>query len=191
MLIRRAVLERIRAGDVTLAFRRWRRATVKSGGSLNTAVGVLAIEGVAKTSVRAITELDARRAGYADKASLVADLSSRGGDIYKITLAYAGADPRIALSESDELTADELDELRTRLGRLDKASAHGSWTLRVLRAIAKYPKLPAGELAAKVGYEKEWLKTNVRKLKNLGLTISHNPGYSISPRGLALLDARG
>lgn len=29
------------------------------------------------------------------------------------------------------------------------------------------------------GFEKEWLKLNIRKLKNLGLTISHNGGYEL------------
>ena len=33
------------------------------------------------------------------------------------------------------------------------------------------------------GFEKEWLKLNIRKLKNLGLTISHNVGYRLSPLG--------
>jgi hypothetical protein len=188
MLIRQAVLERIRDGKVTLAFRRWRRPSVKTGGSLKTAVGVLSINRVEKTTERAITELHARQAGYTDKAALVADLCTRGGDVYKISLAYAGADPRIELRDNDQLSADDLAELRERLARFDKAAANGKWTERVLRAIAKHPKLPAIELAKKTGYEKDWLKINVRKLKNLGLTISHNPGYSISPRGMALLD---
>lgn len=30
-------------------------------------------------------------------------------------------------------------------------------------------------------------KTDVRKLKGLGLAISHSPGYELSPRGCALL----
>jgi hypothetical protein len=41
--------------------------------------------------------------------------------------------------------------------------------------------------AKKTGFEKAWLKINIRKLKNLGLTISHNPGYTLSPRGKAYL----
>lgn len=189
MLVRRTILERIRQGDVTLAFRRWRRPTVKSGGTLKTAIGVLDITRVEKTTERAITNVQARRAGYENKAALMTDLFSRKGDIYKISLAYAGADPRIKLRESDQLTGDELTKLRERLARLDARSSVGAWTTRVLRSIEKHPKLPAVELAKKAGYEKEWLKTNVRKLKNLGLTISRNPGYSISPRGLAVLDA--
>ncbi|MEM7550324.1 MAG: hypothetical protein AAF363_11640 [Bacteroidota bacterium] len=38
--------------------------------------------------------------------------------------------------------------------------------------------------------EKEWLKLNIRKLKNLGLTISHNPRYEISPLGIAYIELR-
>ena len=30
-------------------------------------------------------------------------------------------------------------------------------------------------------------KANVRKLKNLGLTVSHHPGYTLSPRGETML----
>jgi hypothetical protein len=46
MLIRRAVLDRIAAGEITLAFRRWRRPTVRPGGQLHTAAGLLAIDSV-------------------------------------------------------------------------------------------------------------------------------------------------
>ena len=40
MLIKRATLDAIVAGKVTLAFRRWKRPTVRAGGRLRTAVGV-------------------------------------------------------------------------------------------------------------------------------------------------------
>ncbi len=33
-------------------------------------------------------------------------------------------------------------------------------------------------------------KVNVRKLKNLGLTLSFNPGYDLSPRGKGYLAAK-
>ena len=39
------------------------------------------------------------------------------------------------------------------------------------------------------GYSPPKTKEQVRKLKTLGLTISHSPGYELSPRGRALLDA--
>jgi hypothetical protein len=38
-----------------------------------------------------------------------------------------------------------------------------------------------------VGRDTAKFKNDVRKLKSLGLTISHSPGYELSPRGHALL----
>ena len=93
MLINRAVLDRIRAGEIDLQFRRWRRPTVKPGGSLRTAIGMLAIDTVDKVGLRAITPADARRAGYPSRAALVRDLSRRPeGDVYRIGLRFGGAD---------------------------------------------------------------------------------------------------
>ncbi len=80
MLIKTAILKRIKSGETTLAFRRWRRPTVKSGGTLRTAIGELSIKRVAKTNGRNISDKEARRAGYAGKAALLADLGSRDGD---------------------------------------------------------------------------------------------------------------
>jgi len=44
-------------------------------------------------------------------------------------------------------------------------------------------------LAAELNLERAPFKLNVRKLKNLGLTMSLETGYRISPRGEALLRA--
>ena len=38
MLIKLEVLEKIKSGEITLQFRRWRRRTVKAGGTLKTKV---------------------------------------------------------------------------------------------------------------------------------------------------------
>ena len=46
----------------------------------------------------------------------------------------------------------------------------------------------APDLAESVGWETKPFKEHVRKLKSLGLTVSHSPGYELSPRGRALLD---
>ena len=56
MLIKSEILKRIKSGDVTLAFRRWRRPTVKAGGSLKTAIGVLSIENVERISARELSD---------------------------------------------------------------------------------------------------------------------------------------
>ena len=50
------------------------------------------------------------------------------------------------------------------------------------------PAIRAGDLADEVGRERLPFKADVRKLKNLGLTISLGVGYELSPRGQAYLD---
>lgn len=67
--------------------------------------------------------------------------------------------------------------------RLDNHSKQGHWTEKVLLTIKDSPNLHAIGIANLTGFEKEWLKLNIRKLKNLGLTISHIVGYELSPLG--------
>jgi hypothetical protein len=57
----------------------------------------------------------------------------------------------------------------------------------VLATIATHPARRAGDLAAMLGREREPFKLDVRKLKNLGLTLSLEVGYRLSPRGEAYL----
>jgi hypothetical protein len=47
----------------------------------------------------------------------------------------------------------------------------------------------AGDLADDLGRERLPFKADVRKLKNLGLTLSLDVGYRLSPRGEAYLQA--
>ena len=187
MLIRMEVLQRVKSGHVTLAFRRWRRPTVKRGGTLRTAVGILTITSL--DTIGAISAHDARAAGYPSRARLLEELGSRDGDVYRIGLAYGGPDPRIALRDNDSPADQEISETLTRLRRLDAVSRVGPWTRRVLTDIQRNPKLAARDLAETTGDQKDRLKANVRKLKNLGLTVSHHPGYTLSPRGQRILKA--
>ncbi len=188
MLIRQSILKLIAAGKVQCAFRRWERPTVKTGGTLRTSVGVLRIDAVAKVPLASLTARDARKAGYDTKVALLADLAARDrGSIYRIDLHFEGADPRIALRQESDLPTGEIAELRVKLARFDAASPHGPWTLHAMEAIRRRPREKAGDLATGLGVPKEWLKISIRKLKNLGLTISHEPGYELSPRGLRLL----
>jgi len=189
MLIRKPTLERIKSGEVDLAFRRWKRPTVKGGGTLKTAVGLLRIRRVEATTLRSISRADAQRAGYSELKALQRELSARDGRIYRIELAYDGEDPRIALRRDDELTADETEEVVRRLQRMDSRAPTGAWTTDVLTAIEASPMTRAAELAARLGFEKDQLKVRVRRLKNIGLTISHQTGYELSPRGSTILRA--
>jgi predicted transcriptional regulator len=55
--------------------------------------------------------------------------------------------------------------------------------------IAANEAVRAPELASRVGLDTARFKRRVRRLKCLGLTISLDAGYRISPRGRAYLDA--
>jgi hypothetical protein len=179
-------------GSVTVAFRYWRRPTVKAGGTLHCPVGVLAIDAVERIAARTITAADAKAAGYESRAALAADLAKyRQADrtLHRIAFHYAGEDPRRALRENDRLDPAELRALRERLARIDRASHHGPWTTQVLELIRDNPATLAADLAARRGQEKLRFKADVRKLKALGLTESLRVGYRLSPRGRAVLGA--
>ena len=189
MLLRSHVLDGIRNGTITLAFRRWRRPTVRSGGTLLTAIGQLRIASVAIVGGEEISEADARHAGYATLSDLHRDLNQRDeGDVYRIEFGGLGPDPRLALRESLPDDAELADVLR-RLDRLDANSDTGSWTRNYLALIAKAPAVRAEDLAKGIGMEKLPFKARVRKLKALGLTVSLDVGYRLSPRGESVLAA--
>jgi hypothetical protein len=188
MIFRAATLDAIRRGEVTLAFRRWRRPTVRSGGTLLTAIGQLGIDGVTTVERELVTEADARRAGYASREALLRELDARPeGEIYRVALGTLAPDPRTALREAVPAGAADLEALAARLRRLDQRSARGAWTRRALELIEAHPAERAGDLAARLAMDRDAFKVEVRKLKALGLTESLEIGYRLSPRGDALL----
>ncbi len=186
LIFRQAVLDGIASGRVTLAFRRWRRPTVRGGGTLLTAVGQLDIVAVEPIAVEEIRAADARRAGYATAEELRAELDrAPAGQVYRIRLGALRADPRVAL-RSQPLAAGDLEATRAKLARLD-ARGERPWTRRTLELIAEHPGIRAATLAARLGRERDDFKADVRKLKALGLTESLEVGYRLSPRGRSLL----
>ncbi|MCF0040834.1 hypothetical protein [Dyadobacter fanqingshengii] len=190
MLIKQKHLEGIMSGDISLAFRKWKNLSVKKDSLLKTSIGVVKIMDITQTELDQISEDDAKQAGYENVNALIGELEKTvNGAIYKIQLSYHSPDPRIDLRQKSQIPDEELEALKEKLLNLDKYSNQGKWTTKVLKAIRENPKLPAVELAAKVNKEKEWLKVNVRKLKNLGLTISHEPGYTLSPLGEYVLNS--
>ncbi|MGV3730460.1 MAG: hypothetical protein ACO1NN_06830 [Sphingopyxis sp.] len=189
MLFRSAILDRIKSGEVKLAFRRWQRPTVKAGGRLRTAIGELAIDAVDRCEESEISEREALAAGFAGRAALLAELGKRGtGELYRIVFHLAGPDDRIALRAKTDLSPTEVDAITAKLAKLDQAVGR-PWTLGTLQYIADHPGLAAGKIAAALASEKTVFKRQVRKLKELGLTESLDVGYRLSPRGRAVLDA--
>ena len=184
MLFKAPVLAAIAEGRVDLAFRRWRKPTVKAGGTLTTPVGVLAIDEIMIVAAETISDADAVRAGYASAAQAVAALEGEA-PIHRIAFRLIGEDPRRALRL--DVSDAALGEIEARLARLD---ARGPWTATVLDLIAAHPGVRAPDLAARLGRETVAFKTDVRKLKALGLTESLAVGYRLSPRGQALRTRR-
>ena len=187
MLFKQRVLEGIARGDITLAFRRWRRPTVRTGGSLLTPAGVLEIESVDRVDLETIGDAEARSAGCADVDAVREALSQGNGEIYRIALRLAGPDPRTALREAVPTEEAELVSIRERLQRWDRSSPVGEWTVSALRLIERRPEARAGDLADDIGMDRDRFKTHVRKLKGLGMTESLGVGYRLSPRGAAYL----
>lgn len=190
MLLPPKVAQGVADGTVTLAFRRWRRQDVRPGATFRTSAGVVGVDAVEVVDPTAITDEDARAAGHPDADRVRRVLAGEDGwPVYRVTLSYVGADPRVALREDADLTEADVAAIDARLERLDRASSHGPWTLRTLALIRDHPQRRAPDLAAMEGRETAPFKIDVRKLKNLGLTISHPVGYEVSPRGFAYLDA--
>jgi hypothetical protein len=187
MLIKKQQLAGIVDGKISLAFRRWKRPTVKAGGSLRTPLGVLAITSVDPISLSKITEREAAKAGFASRSKLLDELNQRPeGQLYRIALHYSGVDPRNDLRANDKLSKTEWAELTDRLARMDARSSRGPWTRATLGLIARNPGTRAPDLAAQFDMETKSFKADVRKLKELGLTESLKVGYRLSPRGTTL-----
>lgn len=184
MLFRAPILAGIAAGEITLAFRRWRRPTVRAGGTLRTPVGVLAIDAV--DAVGTVTAAEARRAGYASVEALLADLGDRDGTLYRIAFRRISDDPRVALREDATLSPEVRDAIAARLAALD---ARGPWTRATLALIAGNEGVAAADLARRLGLETPVLKRRIRRLKEVGLSESLTTGYRLSPRGRAFVAA--
>ncbi len=189
MLIKRNILDKILAGEIDLAFRRWKRPTVKTGGRLRTAVGELRIIDVSQVDIGSVSADDVARAGYISRDDLEADLADRpDAELYRISLRFDGQDARVPLRENDNLTDQECSALLEKLARLDRKFDRGAFSVAVLKLIEEQPAVAAFEIAHQVGLEKQVFKQHVRKLKEHGLTESLTVGYRLSPRGKSFLD---
>ena len=95
MLIKLEVLEAIKAGDITLQFRRWTRPSVKAGGTLKTKIGLLQIGRITEMSPDDVTVADARKAGFTDLADFRRwlDTMKQGPLFHRIELSYIGPTP--------------------------------------------------------------------------------------------------
>lgn len=182
------------SGAVTLTFRRWDRARVKAGSRYRChPIGVLVVDQVDEVRVADISDEQARRAGFADRAELVEYMATAKDEpltdaslVYRVALRHGGDGDRIEGALDDQLSEDDLRDLTARLSKLD---AREPWTRATLDAIARQPRVAASRLAAQLGRETAPFKAGVVRLKKLGLTQSFEVGYEITPRGRAFMAA--
>ena len=192
LLFKKAFHEGLSSGAITVTFRRWQKPHVKAGGRYRChPIGVLEVDEVALVPVRGITARDAVAAGFVSRDALVGYLGELGPldddtEVHRVVLHHGGDGDRVELALEAELSAADVEAIRTKLAKMDRA---GAWTSRTLGLIEKHPQVAASKLAAKVGRETAPFKVDVRKLKKLGLTQSFEVGYEIAPRGRAYLDA--
>jgi hypothetical protein len=184
--------EGLRDGSITVAFRRWRRAQVVAGHQYRTGAGLVLAESVDTITPADITPALAKDGGFDEVEAAVADL--RGNPelpLYCIRFRpLAGPDPRDQLASTANLSEDDVRAIGKRLARMDEASKRGPWTIAVLQQIAAQPAVSSALLAPELDWDRPDYKLHVRRLKALGLTISLDVGYRISPRGAAYLAKR-
>ena len=194
MLFKEIFKAGIRDGSVTMTFRAWRTAKVVVARSYRLGPGdAIVVKAVDEVTVGSITAAQARRSGFASVDELVQllrksaklRLTSRS-KVFRVAFDHAQqVDPRAKRRE--DTSASALEEVEVRLERMDRLSRRGPWTIEALRLITTHPKLAASKLAPRMNRETRTFKADIRKLKELGLTVSHETGYSLSPRGRALL----
>lgn len=201
MMLPARIAQGVRDGSISLAYRRWEQPRVRAGGTQLTSAGIVRFEAVDEvTEPTAITDADARAAGFADSAALQRMLAGpvnrgprggRGGDrVFRVRLAWVGEDPRIGLRTAVPDPA-ELAEVTAAVARLDAGRRTGPWTRQILEWIRDHPAVISTELAALLGREVAPMKADIRRLKALGLTESLRVGYRLSPRGVAYLESLG
>ena len=189
--------EAIASGELTTTFRRWRSPQARVGGRYRLGPIVIEVTAVDRIDPSEISVADARAAGHDSPAAVLEAIhrnqrknADPNAPLYRVNFECLGEqpDPRSILAAEAGLDADELTAITDRLAKMDARSRQGSWTRATLEAISASPGRRAGDLAAAQGRQTQKFKTDVRKLKALGLTISLEVGYELSPRGRAVLD---
>lgn len=175
-------------GTITVTFRGWTRAQAKVGGRYRTWGQLIEVDDVRFVDATDITDEEARLAGEASAAAVLARLGDGATrPIWRVQFRFIGQDDRIVRRNDAELDDGRRAAIQARLDRLDQAGKNGPWTTKTLRLIATYPGVVSTALARRLDYDRPAFKINVRKLKELGLTQSLEIGYRLSPLGEAFV----
>jgi hypothetical protein len=187
VLLNRAAAEGIANGSITLVLRRWDAPRAKPGGTQRTVAGTIRVDDITEYPARyRVSAKQARAAGYPDAKTAQQELDRRPArHTYVIAVSYLAPDERPELASDDRLSDADVSAISARLDRWDAATE--PWTRQYLKMIGDNEAVRAPDLAARVGLDVPRFKRRVRQLKGLGLTISLDVGYRLSPRGRAYL----
>ncbi|MDT5014574.1 MAG: hypothetical protein QOD39_734 [Mycobacterium sp.] len=187
MLLNRDTAEGIANGTITLVLRRWGAPRARPGGTQRTVAGTIRIDDVTECpGGYRVTAAQSRAAGYPNAKIAQRELDRRSAEhTYVIAVSYLAPDERPDLAADDALSDEDVGAIAARLDRWDAAT--GPWTRQYLIMIGANEAVRAPDLATRVGLDVPRFKRRVRQLKGLGLTISLDVGYRLSPRGRAYL----
>ena len=190
MLFQRRFHERIVNGEIRCTVRIWQRPHVKVGGRYGLGRGAIVVDEIHETRLDDVTPALARRCGFDSPIDLLKVAKHGPGErVFVIDFHYDGKAGARGEPATGVVSAEELAELARRLEAMDRRSRIGPWTLATLRVIGARPGVLAARLASSLGRPRDEFKRDVRKLKNLGLTLSLEIGYRLTPQGEALVKA--
>lgn len=182
MLLKQKILDAIAGGRVSLVFRRWPRAVLAAGELMPSPLGPLRVAEAGIVEADSLSPEDARDAGFADVAALLASLGAGDEPIYRVHLRLADE------GEGVEIGPAAIKALRRRLDRHDRADG-APWTRTLLDALAAAPGSAAADLAATVGRPLPELRRALARLVDMGLVDAAGKGHALSPRGAAFVAA--
>ncbi|MEQ8763474.1 MAG: hypothetical protein RL885_06080 [Planctomycetota bacterium] len=195
MLFQSRFHEGIRRGEITATYRPWDQARATAGKAHRCGrLGRIEVLSVDEVPLSSLDDSAAKEAGFETGEELRAYVKEKSkrpleasSTIYRVRFRYLEdeEDPREALRQDTSKAA--VVRTAEKLASIDRRSRRGPWTRAVLELVAAHPETLAGTLAKRLGRQRLSFKADVRKLKELGLTISHEIGYSLSPHGLAAL----
>ena len=182
MLFQTRFHEAIRRGELTCTLRIWKTPRVRVGASYSLGSGSIIVERIHEIGFDDITPAIARRTGFSSVIDLLKTAKHGAGErVFLIDFRYSAA-PKRQAPAATRASETERTALLEKLQAMDRRALR-PWTRDTLRSIATHPGVRAADLAAGLGRPRDEFKTDVRKLKALGLTESLDTGYRLSVRG--------
>lgn len=178
----------VAAGHITQAYFRWPSPQARPGARVPTSTGIIEITALAEVDPEQLTDADAARAGFTTAAGLRALLSRHRGTTYRLELTHLGhpGTPEAAPAALDET---QRRDLQAQLARLDLGTPRGPWTRQLLELLRRHPGMAPAQLAAAQQRPVSRTKTDLWRLRELGLIDTTGPGTRLTGLALSYLQA--